>query len=211
MSLNVSDSNTVDNESLHDAPGNVPEGPGQARPRRKSKRLPKHHPWRRYFARSFVDMFVLGIIPGLLVFVILLGFMPILMEFGTVGLLVLVLLSWLPIESVLLCTVSTTPGKWLFGIYVKDAGGGNLSFGQALSRTGYVMWAGMGLEIPIVGLFTRYYGFKRLMNTGTTLWDAESDSVVVYKEISSLREVTAILLIILVFFLLFLVNLLLGD
>jgi len=170
-----------------------------------------HHPWRRYLARMFDYSTVLLLF--LIFFAMsdglsfsgkfdnigegsyeLLGpwlpiaFKTVLPVGGTIFNTIFAWV-WMPIESVLLSTVGNTPGRWLFGISVRTTSGQILTFIEAFRRSMDVLLQGMALGAPFALLFTQYFAYKRLANTGTTLWDNDHDCVVSQKTWSSERAV----------------------
>jgi uncharacterized RDD family membrane protein YckC len=145
-----------------------------------------YHPWRRFFARC-LDIYTLGLLSLLLVVLVASILFPskapvfakifdnqIIASF-------IIAIWWIPLEAFLLSTAGNTPAKWLFGISIKTTDGNNLSFEAALQRSFLVVLQGMAFGIPIVALFTHIFAYRRLTNTGTTLWDTTANSVVSHK------------------------------
>ena len=110
---------------------------------------PKHyatrHPWRRFLARELDT--ALFILPG----AFLLAWL------GAANTVWVLLLTWLAysmvallLEPLLLCTVGTTPGKWLMGLRLRYSYYDHTdkpTFGQALFRTLHVWFRGCGLGL----------------------------------------------------------------
>ncbi len=165
-----------------------------ARERGKGKAGREYHPWRRFFART-IDLFFISLI--FIVTFLSLGavFFPrtvnvIIQALGNPLISgVVVYLLWVPVEAFFIYRRGATPGKWLFGIRVLRASGETLSYPDALQRTFLVWIKGDGLGIPIVALVTRIFAYKRLMKTGTTLWDADIGSVVTHSEFGTVRTI----------------------
>ncbi len=160
----------------------------------KSHKGGEYHPWRRFFART-IDLFIVSI-----VFIVTFAFLgAIFFPTAVEGLLrtlgnplisgVVVYLFWVPIEAFFISRRGATPGKALFGIRVLDKAGQRLSYPDALQRTFLVWIKGDGLGIPIVALVTRIFAYKRLMRTGTTLWDTSMGTVVTHSEFGPVRTV----------------------
>ena len=136
-------------------------------------------PWPRYFARmidvmvlSTITIFVLAIFGTILV--------PestdqvlALLEDGIIGMLlsniVGIALALLPI--MLLLAFGQTPGKWLFGIRVRDHDGKRIGWRKALHREILVWVKGMGLGIPVVTMLTMFASHSTLTDDGRTSWD----------------------------------------
>ena len=107
--------------------------------------IPKHyatkHPWRRLFARE-LDM-GLYTLPWW-VAMIWLGLTD--LSFWICSALAMLLLPLL-LESLLLCTIGTTPGKWLMGLHLRKHYVGEVckpTFRDAFSRTLHVYAVGYG-------------------------------------------------------------------
>lgn len=112
----------------------------------------------------------------------------------------------IPIEAVLLSMAGNTPAKWLFGISVRTTSGRKLSFGQALKRSFWVALQGEALGIPFVAFFTQFFAYRRLTETGTTLWDAAAECVVTHKTWGAARTIVCVVAVLLVFTLLAILN-----
>ncbi|TDK24379.1 RDD family protein [Luteimonas aestuarii] len=74
-----------------------------------------------------------------------------------------------PVALLLAC--GQTPGKWLFGIRVRDREGRRIGFLAALRREAMIYVRGLGLGLPLVTLYTLATSFGDLKNEGTTHWD----------------------------------------
>lgn len=127
------------------------------------------HPWTRYFAR-LTDIVVGGLGLGIVLGIVAPG---VAQKTNDALLGLFILFAWVFVETALLATWGTTPGKWIFGIRLRTAGGGRLDPGAALGRSFAVWLRGLGLGIPIVCLFTLVRAYNRLKETGATSWDAD--------------------------------------
>jgi len=151
-----------------------------------------NHPWRRFFART-MELFSFAMIAGVLLVSIAAMLFPDKTEVvlkavnNPIIAAVIVYTLWIPIEAAFLASAGTTPAKLLFGIRVLKKNGEKLSFSAALKRTIYVWVQGEGFGIPFVALITRYFAYRRLRDTGTTLWDDKVGTVVSHKEWGTLR------------------------
>jgi uncharacterized RDD family membrane protein YckC len=125
-------------------------------------------PWIRYWARQ-IDLLIWVLFIG-----ILLPILPVIDEM-TLGFLILS--SWALIESILLSTLGTTPGKWFLKIKLLHANGAKLSFSEALHRSFSVWVMGMGCGVPLVNIFALSYSYFSLKRKGATLWDQEKYTV----------------------------------
>jgi len=155
------------------------------------------HPWRRLFART-ADFFFGGYLM-LIPISYAVGFFfpyrindyvelfenPLIISFASY-------LIWIPLEALFISLTGTTPGKWVFGIKVLSKKLDKLSYSNALKRAFRVFYQGEGFSIPLITLFTRIYAYKRLKETGTTLWDTAVNSMVTYKKWGIIRILAAI-------------------
>ena len=152
--------------------------------------VPQVRPWVRFWARFcdiYLFVFTFGVVCGIVC--------PSVLELPDAFVGISIMLMWVFVEAGFLSAWGTTPGKWLLKTKVKDLRGGNLSFSNALSRSFLVLFKGLGLGIPIVGLITLCVAHSNLKKQGWTSWDRENGSVVVHARISEIRTVVATLLI----------------
>lgn len=110
-------------------------------------------PWRRFWAR-FLDMVLIGALVQALV-----GY-----------------LLWIPVEAFLLSSWGFTPGKWALNVFVRDKRGAKLCFDQALRRSFLVWLKGIWLGLPIVWMIGVYRSYRKVKNSGKTLWDQECET-----------------------------------
>ena len=127
------------------------------------------YPWRRFFART-LDYALCGL-PWLLLRLFVLRWHP------EQSLLVDLLNGYIAygtqllLEPLLLSTWGYTPGKWIFGLQVRDWNGNLLSFGQALDRTLGVFRRGEGCGIPFYNLYRNYKCFRRCADWEPMEWE----------------------------------------
>ncbi len=136
---------------------------------------PKHyatgHPWRRLLARE-LDTALLTL-PGAFL----------LAWFGAANTVWVLLLTWLAysmvallLEPLLLCTVGTTPGKWLMGLHLRYSYYDHTdkpTFGQALFRTLHVWFRGCGIGIGLFALIGFVCSYLRANRGEDQPWDFE--------------------------------------
>jgi uncharacterized RDD family membrane protein YckC len=139
-------------------------------------------PWLRFWAR-YVDtlfcMFLIQVIDSVMS-------VPFVIP-GTEGYIItmIVLLAWIPLESLLLSLVGTTPGKFLFGVRVRNADGSKLSFRQAFKRSFLVWWRGEAAGVPIIALIAYASGYQTLKNKlRQTTWDRDLNLTVSHRPTS---------------------------
>lgn len=131
-----------------------------------------YHPWMRWLARG-IDVTLHGlVIDALLIF----GFH---WNFGAMGTVQSWVESLLSVVIVILCEPfwlhfwGWTPGKWIFGLKVRDSRGEKLSIGEGFLRMGRVFVSGYGCCIPIVNLWCGWRCWKRCRNEEDCPWDWE--------------------------------------
>ncbi len=136
------------------------------------KPLPRaFHPWMRYFARG-VDITLYQTAAYL---VVLLGFRQEISLPGVVQwLLSLVLLFFtFLVEPLWLHFWGWTPGKWLFGLKLRDKNGEKLTLSQAWHRGWRVAWEGYGWNIPIWSIYRLWKGRACCMDNRDCPWDED--------------------------------------
>ena len=145
------------------------------------------HPWKRFFARTvdlylaFLLLFFLAkLLPAHATEMLTRAMRTPLFFFAPAA------LFWMLMEPVFLARYGTTPGKWLFGLRVQRASGGQLSFSDAFARAFLVYALGAGLGIALIALLIQPYAYQRLTRTGTTLWD-NTLHVVTHQPVRALR------------------------
>lgn len=153
-----------------------------------------HHPWRRFFAR-FVEI---GMTGSMLFFILMFVFSAAMPkqadEFlkvieNPIVASVVVYFSLIPIEAAMLSLYGTTPAKWLFGIRISHPAGRLLSFSEAFYRELIVFSHGVFFGIPFIALIPQLFAYRRLKNTGTTLWDKSTGVVVTHKKLGLIRAI----------------------
>lgn len=128
-----------------------------------------NHPWRRFFARS-LDFSLCRL---LLDAVLALGFRTTAGD-GLMWDLLMAYLTWgvqFLLEPLLLSTWGFTPGKWLFGLAVRNADGGKLTFSQAFGRLSALFGRGEGWGIPFYALYRNYKSMRALEEGEVLLWE----------------------------------------
>jgi len=158
------------------------------------------HPWRRYFAK-LLDFNTIGTVPLMVLTILLAAILPeqadwALSPLDNAAVASLALVGfWIPMEALCLFTFGATPGRWVFGIAVRDSIGEKLDPRTAFARTLRLTVQGLGLGIPIIQFFTNLFTYLRLCRTGTTLWDTSSGTVVTHSEWGPWRGMLCLLAI----------------
>ena len=154
-------------------------------PREKDRIPPVGCPWRRFFARN-VDAGLYGLLWSMLsqwVFRInpdnFIQFMAVL-AWSTACVYAGWLLTFV-FEPVMLHYWGTTPGKWIFGLSVRDEDGNKLSIRTAYARLWGVFVYGNCYALP---LFDWYFNYKcyRACKEEELSWDLENGCSIVVRE-----------------------------
>jgi len=133
------------------------------------------HPWRRYFARM-MDLGLYGLVFTFLESMVLhipldvqtsAGF-RLLDSYLGLGLMLLA-------EPFLLHFWGTTPGKWLFGIVLREADGEKLSLERAWRRTFGVFRRGLGWGVPGYELYRLWKSYKTVDDFERCEWEWSDD------------------------------------
>lgn len=130
-----------------------------------------NHPWRRYFARG-LDYSIYTVLWSAIAYLAL-RMNP------SVNLLERFILTLIPygmmllLEPILLATLGTTPGKWIFGLVIRGTDGRKLTLSAAWNRTCLLFVYGEGFCIPFYNLYRNYQSYKTCSDKGELPWDAE--------------------------------------
>lgn len=92
-----------------------------------------------------------------------------------IGLNILMIL----IEPLLLWVFGTTPGKFIFGLYVYTVNENKLTYQEGLSRARGVFFYGMGLGTPLINIVCGIVSYVKAKKKQTLAW--ESGSIIVEK------------------------------
>lgn len=113
----------------------------------------------------------------------------------------LIIFLWVFVESNLLATFGTTPGKWLLNISLKDMNGKRLDFKTAFKRSLGVWMGGMAIGIPILNFVALILSYNNLTKKGITTWDRSEKITVLHGLINPFKAIILILFLV-TFFLL---------
>ena len=130
------------------------------------------HPWRRFFARS-LDLGLCSLL-WMAVCLFLFRWHPdntwpirLLNSYVAYGIL-------LVLEPILLCTWGYTPGKWIFGLAVRNPLGQKLTWGKAVDRTWGVFARGEGYGIPFYRLWRKYKCYCQCKDGEPEAWEEDT-------------------------------------
>ena len=170
--------------------------------RAKSGRTSEPHPWHRLAARMF-DYALWGLVLALLLSQLrALGAMPERWAHWLAHPLlapVVITLSWAPIEALLVTAVGTTPGKWLFGIYlqfsISDAYARRDTRAQlmrGMRRALRVWFQGVGCGFPLLAPIPIAIAHEKLAEKQETEWDFAEDCLVTHGPAGVVNTVTGV-------------------
>ena len=171
--------------------------------RAKSGRTSEPRPWHRLAARLF-DYAIWGLVLALLLSELqgrghrarrpratALGH-PLIAPIVITG-------TWIPIEALLIAALGTTPGKWLFGVYlqfsISDAYARRDTQAQlkrALRRAFRVWWEGMAFGFPLLAPILVAVAYEKLAQNQETDWDFAQDVLVTHGPPGVLNTVTGV-------------------
>lgn len=132
------------------------------------------HPWQRFFART-LDLNLYSAVFSVL-WLVLLRDRTVVFSTGILGWLLhlLLLMFTLAVEAVWLHYWGWTPGKWVFGLKLRDEHGQKLTLSQSVQRGIGVLGEGYGLNLPLYNLW-RYWKCRKLGLEGRDCsWDGEN-------------------------------------
>ncbi len=168
--------------------------------RAKSGRTSEPRPWHRLSARVF-DYAIWGLVLALLLSELRgTGIVP-----DHLGYLVghpliapiLITASWIPIEALLIAALGSTPGKWLFGVYlqfsISDAYAlrdVRSQLKRALRRAFRVWWEGIAFGFPLLAPVLVAVAYEKLTQNQETDWDFAQDVLVTHGPPGVLNAVT---------------------
>ncbi|CAG0949141.1 Chaperone protein DnaJ [Burkholderiales bacterium] len=170
--------------------------------RAKSGRTSEPRPWQRLGARLF-DYAIWGLVLALLLSELKgAGVVPDDLAYWLGHPLVaptIITGSWVPVEALLTASLTTTPGKWLFGVFlqfsISDAYArrdSRTQFSRGLRRAFRVWWEGMGCGFPLLAPFLIAVAFEKLTVHQETDWDFAYDCLVTHGPPGILNLVTGV-------------------
>jgi hypothetical protein len=113
---------------------------------------------------------------------------------------ILITTTWVPIEVLLQVLLQTTPGKWLFAIYVQygvsdvyASDDWHARWRTCARRALLVWWRGAACGLPLLSLIFMAVAKEKLVKKNETVWDAREDCLVTQGAIGAVNAVTAML------------------
>jgi len=170
--------------------------------RAKSGRTSEPRPWNRLAARLF-DYAIWGLVLALLLSELQgAGVVPEALGYWIGHPLfapILITASWIPVEALLIGSLQTTPGKWLFGCYlqfsISDAYARRDTRAQldrALKRSLRVWWEGVACGFPLLAPVLIAVAYEKVAHNQETDWDFAQDCLVTHGPPGVLNAVTGV-------------------
>ena len=158
--------------------------------RAKSGRTSEPRPWQRLGARLF-DYAIWGLVLALLLSELKgAGAVPEHVAYWLGHPLIaptIITGSWVAVEALLIASLATTPGKWLFGVYlqfsISDAYArrdSRTQFERGLKRAFRVWWEGLGCGFPLLAPFLIAVAYEKVTVHQETDWDFAYDCLVTH-------------------------------
>jgi len=171
--------------------------------REKTGRTSEPRPWNRLAARMF-DYAIWGLVLALLLSELrAAGLIPAAAAFWLGHPLIapiVITAAWIPVEALLIAALGTTPGKWLFGVYlqfsISDAYARRdtrTQIRRGLSRAVRVWWSGIGCGVPFLAPILIAIAYERLARDQETDWDFAEDCLVTHGPAGTLNMATGVL------------------
>lgn len=108
----------------------------------------------------------------------------------------LVWIAFVALESGLVASLGTTPGKALLGIHVRSVNSGPMTMGRAFARACMVFVCGMGMMVSLLPLFMMGYSWWTLRSRGISVWDARCTTLpLMLRPASVARQILAVCVI----------------
>lgn len=162
-------------------------------------------PWRRYFARSFDNALYFGIL-ALATFALLLNENFKLPEVAPPPpvIVFLAIAAILPlaglITALLISQLGTTPGKFIFGIHIREPDGTRLSFRRALRREFHIWFTAYACGVPILSHFAHAIAFGYIETNHRTWWDVRTGTQASYRSAGIVQQLLWLVVILLILF-----------
>lgn len=170
--------------------------------RAKSGRTSEPRPWHRLAARLF-DYAIWGLVLALLLSEVRAsGFIPENLAYWLGHPLIapiVITASFIPVEALLIAALGTTPGKWLFGVYlqfsISDAYARRDTRAQldrGFRRAFRVWWEGIGCGFPLLAPVLIAVAYEKVAQNQETDWDFAQDVLVTHGPAGVLNTVTGV-------------------
>jgi len=140
-------------------------------------------PWVRYFARM-TDYIIVTVLINLI-------FNNIIPDLHNsihfIRYISLSMIAWVLVESVLMCTVGTTPGKWILKTKVRNHNNIKLGFKESIERAFLVFSLGCCFGVSFLDSIAMFISRHRLIKLGITQWDDRLNLHITHQKIGFIR------------------------
>lgn len=151
----------------------LPPPPRPVRPEVDDTPQACYHPWQRWLARM-LDMTLYAAVFDVLWLVLTRDRSIVLAGRVLSWFLALLLLAFtLAVEPLWLHFWGWTPGKWVFGLKLRDKDGEKLSIAWGIDRSWRLAWDGYGFNIPIYSLWRFWTNRKDALEGWNGSWNGE--------------------------------------
>jgi len=127
------------------------------------------HPWRRLLARS-LDQSLYGILWAAIHYFVFWWHPPNNFLYNLLDSYILIAIM-VVVEPALLTFWGTTPGKFIFGLEIRNTDGSRLTYSQGFSRMLGVVAKGLGYGIPIYSMVRCWRSSEATLQGETLSWD----------------------------------------
>lgn len=132
-----------------------------------------YHPWQRWLARM-LDMTLYSTVFDVLWLVLTRDRSIVLANGALQWFLSLILLAFtLAVEPLWLHFWGWTPGKWVFGLKLRDKDGNKLPLAQGIDRSKTLAWEGYGWNIPFYSLYRFWKNRQDALGGWNGYWNSE--------------------------------------
>lgn len=152
----------------------LPPPPRPVRPEVDDAPQACYHPWQRWLARV-LDMALYSTVFDVL-WLVLTRDRSIVLASGLLGWItgLIGLLFALAVEPLWLHFWGWTPGKWVFGLKLRDKDGEKLALSRAWARSWTLAWEGYGWNIPIYGLWRSWKCRQEALEGWNGSWNGDA-------------------------------------
>ncbi|WP_454782203.1 RDD family protein [Legionella sp. WA2022007384] len=148
-------------------------------------------PWSRFFARS-IDITLCSFLFALILSYLTPSFF---LDLPDPIFVFIFLFLWIFVETILLTTWGTTPGKRLLNIRIKTTNDKKPQLLNAFRRSIKVWFFGMAMGIPFIAVFTLFCAYFELNKNKITTWDKSENFTITHQSISMYKIIIAVLIL----------------
>ncbi len=128
--------------------------------------------YQRFIARN-IDYVLIGVFINLITSIVPINMKTYSLLNNEYVFVIIVCFVFIPFEILQLYYFKTTIGKKFFGFSVSKKNGENITFNDAIKRSFFVWFEGIGCAIPAVNFITILFSFNYLEKNEETPWDRQ--------------------------------------